>query len=58
MLQKVLINGWEWFADVNAQILYTDRDKKSGTPFNYLTSNEREQVMNELRFPRTKKEDI
>jgi hypothetical protein len=52
MLQKVHINGFEYFADVNAQILYTDEDKKSGTIFSYLTANEKSQLQNELRFPR------
>jgi len=52
MLQQVNLNGFTYFADVNNQVLYTDRDKRSGTPFNYLTSNEREQVMHSIRFPR------
>lgn len=55
MLQKVHINGFEYFADVNAQILYTDRDKKSGSPFTFLTANEQKQLQNELRFPRKEK---
>lgn len=55
MLQQVIVNGFAYFADVNAQVLYNDRDKKSGTPFNFLTRNEREQVEHELRFPRKKK---
>ena len=52
MLQKVNINGFKYYADVNAQILYTDRDKKSGTPFSFLTKDENKQLQNELRFPR------
>jgi ClpP class serine protease len=55
MLQKVNINGFIYFADVNAQVLYTDRDKKSGTPFTFLTKDESKQVQNELRFPRKEK---
>jgi len=59
MLQEIHINGFKCFADINSQILYTDRDKKSGTPFSFLTSNERMQVLNELRFPRKEKlEDL
>jgi hypothetical protein len=56
MLQQVNLNGFTYYADVNAQVLYNDRDKKSGTPFNFLTKNEKEQVEKELRFPRKKKE--
>ena len=57
MLQKVNINGFEYFVDVNAQIIYTDDEKKSGTPFNYLTANEKTQMQNELRFPRKEAEE-
>ena len=57
MLQKIHINGFKYYADVNAQILYTDEEKKSGTPFNYLTANENVQLQNELRFPRKEKEE-
>jgi hypothetical protein len=56
MLQKVHINGFDYFADVNNQVLYTDREKKSGTPMSYLTENERKQILNELRFPRKETE--
>ena len=52
MLQEIHINGFKYYADVNAQILYTDRDKKSGTPFSFLTKDENKQLQNELRFPR------
>jgi ClpP class serine protease len=57
MLQKVNVNGFIYFADVNNQVLYTDRDKKSGTPFSFLTANEKSQIENELRFPRKEKEE-
>ncbi|MFA5207378.1 MAG: hypothetical protein WC428_01860 [Candidatus Paceibacterota bacterium] len=57
MLQKVNINGFIYFADVNNQVLYTDRDKKSGSPFSFLTKNENVQLQNELRFPRKEKEE-
>ena len=57
MLQEIHINGFKYFADVNAKILYTDRDKKSGTPFNFLTKNEKSQMENELRFPRKEKQE-
>jgi len=57
MLQEVNVNGFTYFADVNDRILYTDRDKKSGTPFNYLTANEKKQMEDSLRFPRQKKEE-
>ena len=57
MLQKVHVNGFVYFAEVNNQVLYTDRDKKSGTPFSFLTENENKQVQNELRFPRKEKEE-
>lgn len=56
MLQEIHINGIKCFADVNAQILYSDRDKKSGKPMSYLTENERKQILNELRFPRKEAE--
>ena len=58
MLQEIHINGFKYFADVNAQVLYTDSDKKSGTPFNYLTANEKKQMQDELRFPRKEKEEL
>lgn len=57
MLQKVHVNGFIYFADVNNQVLYTDRDKKSGTPFSFLTANEKSQIETELRFPRKEKEE-
>jgi hypothetical protein len=57
MLQEVHINGFKYYADVNNQVLYNDREKKSGTPFNYLTANEKSQMYNELRFPRKKVEE-
>ena len=57
MLQEVHINGFKYFVDVNNQVLYTDRDKKSGTPFSFLTKNEKAQIENELRFPRKKIEE-
>ena len=56
MLQEVHINGFKYYADVNAQILYTDEEKKNGTPFNYLTTNEKTILQNELRFPRKETE--
>ena len=52
MLQEIHINGFKYYADINTRILYTDKEKKSGTPFNYLTANEQKQLQNELRFPR------
>jgi hypothetical protein len=55
MLQLVHINGFVWYADVNARILYADREKKSGSPFSFMTRNEREQMERELRFPRKQK---
>lgn len=57
MLREIKINGNQFYADINNQILYQDKDKKSGTPFSFLTQNEREQMEKELRFPRKKKED-
>ena len=57
MLQEVQINMFTYYADVNKQILYTDRDMKSGSPFHFLTKNEREQVENCLRFPKVKTEE-
>jgi len=53
---EVKINGFTYYADVNNRILYEDRDKTKGTPFNYLTKNELQQMENEIRFPRKKKE--
>lgn len=52
---EVMINGFTYYADVRNRILYEDREKTKGTPFNYLTKNEQEQVENQLRFPRPKK---
>ena len=52
---EVMINGFTYYADVRNRILYEDREKTKGTPFNYLTKNELEQVENQLRFPRPKK---
>jgi len=57
MLQEVNINGFKYFADINARILYIDRDKKTGSPFSFLTVNEKNQLENELRFPRAKKRE-
>jgi hypothetical protein len=57
MLQKVNINGFKYYVDVNAHILYTDSDKKSGTPLSFLTANEKTQIENELRFPRKEAEE-
>jgi hypothetical protein len=57
MLQKIHINGFKYYADVNARILYTDEEKKNGTPFNYLTADEKTQMENELRFPRKENEE-
>ncbi len=57
MIREVKINGFQFYADINNQILYQDREKKSGTPFSFLSQNEREMVEKELRFPRKKKED-
>ena len=57
MLQEVNINGFKYFADINAQVLYDDRDKRNGSPFSFLTNNEKKQLENELRFPRKNKEE-
>lgn len=57
MLREIKVNGFQYYADINNQILYQDKEKKSGTPFSFLTQNEKEQVEKELRFPRKKKED-
>ena len=57
MLQEIHINGFKYYADVNAQILYIDKERKSGTPFSFLTKDENNQVQNELRFPRKEKEE-
>lgn len=54
---EVLVNGFAYYADVRNRILYEDREKTKGTPFNYLTKNELEQVEREIRFPRKKKEE-
>jgi hypothetical protein len=56
MLQPVKLNGFVYFADVNNQVLYTDESKKSGTPFSFLTANEKQQIETELRFPRVEVE--
>jgi hypothetical protein len=57
MIQEININGYKYYADIINRILYTDREKKSGTPFSFLTKNEKEQMENELRFPRKRKEE-
>lgn len=57
MIREIKMNGYQYYVDVNNQILYQDKEKKSGTPFSFLTKNEREQVEKELRFPRKKKDD-
>lgn len=54
-LCEVKVNGYTYYADILNRILYESRDKKSGTPFNYLTNDELRQVENEIRFPRSKK---
>lgn len=54
---EVLINGFTYYADIYNQILYNDRDKKSGTPFSFLSKNEKEQVENQIRFPKSKKSE-
>ena len=52
---EVMINGFAYYVDIRNRILYEDREKTKGTPLNYLTKNELEQVENQLRFPRSKK---
>jgi hypothetical protein len=54
---EVKVNGYTYYADVRNRILYEDKEKTKGTPFNYLTKNELEQVEKELRFPRSKKKE-
>ena len=54
---EVSINGYTYFADIRNRIPYEDRERTKGTPFNYLTKNESEQLEKELRFPKTKKVD-
>ena len=56
MLQEIHINGFTYYADVNNQILYADKNKKSGSPFSFLSKNEKQQMENELRFPRKPEE--
>ena len=56
-MYEVHVNGFIWYADIHNRVLYEDREKTRGTPFSYLTKNDLEQVENELRFPRSKKED-
>jgi hypothetical protein len=58
MLQIVHLNGYIWYADVNCRVLYEDSDKKSGTPFSFLTKDELQQVQNELRFPRLVEQEV
>ncbi len=57
MLQEIQINGFTYYADPNRQVLYADRDRKSGTPFQYLSKDEMRQVDNALRFPKVKTEE-
>lgn len=56
-MNEVKVNGFTYYADVRNRILYEDREQTKGTPFNYLTKNELEQVEKELRFPRSKKKE-
>ena len=58
MLQTVIINGYKYFADINNQILYFDKDKKSGVLFSFLSENDKKQMNNELRFPRKIEEEV
>jgi hypothetical protein len=58
MLQEVILNGLTYYADVNNQILYNDREKKSGIPFHFLSKKEKEQVEHELRFSLMKEEEF
>jgi hypothetical protein len=53
-MYEVNVNGYKWFADTQAKILYEDKEKTKGTPFSFLTKNELEQVEREIRFPRPK----
>ena len=57
-MYEVTINGCTWYADVKNRILYEDREKKSGSPFSFLTKNEMEQLERCLRFPKPKKEEV
>lgn len=50
-LVKVKINGYTYYADDTKRILY-DEDKKNGVNYDKLTKNEREQLYNEIKFPR------
>ena len=56
-MNEVSVNGYTYFVDTKERIMYVDREKTNGTPFNYLTKNELEQVEREIRFPRKKKEE-
>ena len=53
-MYEVNVNGFKWFADTQAKILYEDKEKTKGTPFSFLTKNELEQVEREIRSPRPK----
>jgi hypothetical protein len=46
----VKINGSEWFVDWYNKKLYTDKNRNSETDFNNLTSNEIEQIRNQIFY--------
>lgn len=54
---EVLFDGTMYYADIQNKILYTDRDKKNGTPFNYLIKEMQVSLENQIRFPKSKKEE-
>lgn len=43
-MEKVMINGFEYFVCSADKMLYLDKDKKSGTPLKFLTPNENKQI--------------
>lgn len=53
-MKEIIINGFTYYVDVINRILYEDREKTKGVPFNYLPKNELELIERKLRFSNNK----
>ena len=43
-MERVIINGFEYFVCSADKMLYLDKNKKNGTPLKFLTPNEWKQA--------------
>lgn len=51
-MNKVWINGFEWWADTTNRMLYENADKSGGcSNFKNLTPNELNQLNNFIKYP-------